>query len=69
MSDKKRKLLIDTDAGVDDAQAILIALTNPDVDVVGITCVIGNAEAQQVGLNVLRILKVVNRLDVSFFCV
>ncbi|KAH3796343.1 hypothetical protein DPMN_149911 [Dreissena polymorpha] len=34
---QRRKLLIDTDAGVDDAQAILMALKNPDVDVIGIT--------------------------------
>ncbi|WAR05439.1 RIHA-like protein [Mya arenaria] len=51
----RRKLLIDTDAGVDDAQAILMALKCPDVDVIGITCVAGNADAMQVGKNVLRV--------------
>ncbi|WAR30402.1 URH2-like protein [Mya arenaria] len=61
----QRKLLIDTDAGVDDAQAILMALKSPDVDVIGITCVAGNVDAMQVGKNVLRVLQVVNRLDVS----
>ncbi|KAL4219576.1 hypothetical protein ACF0H5_022150 [Mactra antiquata] len=63
----KRKLLIDTDAGVDDAQAILLALTNPDVEVIGITCVDGNTNTHQVGLNVLRILQVVNRLDIPVY--
>ena len=66
MSVARKKLLIDTDAGVDDAQAILMALQAPDVDVIGITCVMGNADSGQVGLNVLRILQVVDRLDVSF---
>ncbi|WAR30400.1 IUNH-like protein [Mya arenaria] len=61
----RRKLLIDTDAGVDDAQAILMALMCPNVDVIGITCVAGNADAMQVGKNVLRVLQVVNRLDTS----
>ena len=60
----KRKLIIDTDAGVDDAEAILMALSVPDVDIVGITCVSGNADAIQVGRNVLRILQVADRLQV-----
>ena len=64
MSQVKRKLLIDTDAGVDDAHALLLALRNPDVDVIGITCVAGNTSSSQVGLNVLRVLQVVGRLDV-----
>ncbi|XP_052803089.1 pyrimidine-specific ribonucleoside hydrolase RihA-like isoform X1 [Mya arenaria] len=63
----RRKLLIDTDAGVDDAQAILMALKCPDVDVIGITCVAGNADAMQVGKNVLRVLQVVNRLDIPVY--
>ncbi|XP_052806824.1 inosine-uridine preferring nucleoside hydrolase-like isoform X2 [Mya arenaria] len=63
----RRKLLIDTDAGVDDAQAILMALKYPDVDVIGITCVAGNADAMQVGKNVLRVLQVVNRLDIPVY--
>jgi len=62
----KRKLLIDCDPGVDDAQAILLALKCPDVDVIGITCVTGNAGVNQVATNTLRLLKVVDRLDVSF---
>ncbi|KAH3796268.1 hypothetical protein DPMN_149836 [Dreissena polymorpha] len=61
---QRKKLLIDTDAGCDDAQAILMALKNPDVDVIGITCVAGNADADQVGRNVLRVLQVADRLDV-----
>ncbi|XP_052790179.1 pyrimidine-specific ribonucleoside hydrolase RihA-like [Mya arenaria] len=63
----QRKLLIDTDAGVDDAQAILMALKSPDVDVIGITCVAGNVDAMQVGKNVLRVLQVVNRLDIPVY--
>ena len=52
----KRKLLIDTDAGVDDAQAILMVLSSPDVDVIGISCVARNTGSRQVGRNVLRVL-------------
>lgn len=61
----RKKLWIDTDAGVDDAQAILMALSYSDqVDVIGISTVHGNASAHQVALNVLRLLKVAGRLDV-----
>ena len=62
----KRKFLIDTDAGLDDAQAILMALSHGnDIDVVAITTVHGNASANQVSLNVLSLLKMADRLDVS----
>ena len=64
-SEKKRYFLIDTDAGVDDAQAILMALSQPDIEVKAITATHGNATARQVTKNVLRLLKVANRLDVS----
>lgn len=61
----RRKIVIDTDAGLDDAQAILMALASDNVDVVAITTVLGNTTAPQVANNVLRILKVADRLDVS----
>ncbi|WP_343115770.1 nucleoside hydrolase [Ostreiculturibacter nitratireducens] len=38
----RRKIIIDTDPGQDDAVAILLALASPELDVLGITCVAGN---------------------------
>ena len=64
MDDQRKKFLIDTDAGVDDAQAIFMALSQPNVDVVAITTTHGNTSAHQVSKNVLRVLKVADRLDV-----
>ena len=58
-------MIIDSDAGVDDANAILMALGSPDVDVIAITTVSGNTIAPQSGRNVLRVLQLMNRLDVS----
>lgn len=55
------KLLVDTDAGVDDAQAIMLALCEPGVDVVAITTLTGNVHIRQVNPNVLTILEVMNR--------
>lgn len=60
-----RKLLIDVDTGVDDALAIILALSQPDVELLGITCVNGNINVDQVCKNTLRVLKVCGRMDVS----
>ncbi len=55
------KLIIDTDAGVDDAQAIMLALTHPGVDVLAITTLTGNVHIRQVNPNVLTILEIMKR--------
>ena len=38
----RRKIIIDTDVGIDDAQAIFLALADPSVEILAITCVGGN---------------------------
>ncbi|XP_037626644.1 inosine-uridine preferring nucleoside hydrolase isoform X2 [Sebastes umbrosus] len=63
----KKKVIIDTDCGIDDAQAILMALAAPDVQVVGITCVFGNAAVDDVCQNVLRVLNVCERQGIPVF--
>ncbi len=55
------KMIIDTDAGVDDAQAIMLALCEPGVDVLAITTVTGNVHIRQVNPNVLTILEIMDR--------
>ena len=55
------KMIIDTDAGVDDAQAIMLALTHPDADVLAITTLTGNVHIRMVNPNVLTILEIMNR--------
>ncbi len=55
------KLIIDTDAGVDDAQAIMLALTHPDVDLLAITTLTGNVHIRQVNPNVLTILEIMQK--------
>ncbi len=49
-------VILDVDTGVDDALAILFAVRHPDIDVLGITCVAGNAPLAQVVDNTLRVL-------------
>ena len=55
------KMIIDTDAGVDDAQALMLALENPAVDVLAITTLTGNVHIRQVNPNVLTILEILGR--------
>ena len=57
-------LVIDTDPGIDDALAILLALASPEVDLRLVTTVHGNVELGQVTENALRVLHLAGRSDV-----
>ncbi|XP_072268036.1 inosine-uridine preferring nucleoside hydrolase-like [Pyxicephalus adspersus] len=63
-----KKLLVDVDCGVDDAQALMLALAAPNVEVLGITCCHGNSTIENVCRNVLCVLKCCNRLEIPVFC-
>lgn len=60
------KLIIDTDAGVDDAHALMMALACPDAQVECITTVVGNIDLENVVRNVGTVLDVMD-LDVPFY--
>eukprot|EP00118_Oscarella_pearsei_P000282 m.4605 g.4605 ORF g.4605 m.4605 type:complete len:318 (+) comp11009_c0_seq1:118-1071(+) len=53
----KRLFVIDADAGVDDAMAIMMVLARPDIRVLGITSVNGNASIDRTTENICRILE------------
>lgn len=59
-----RPVIIDTDPGTDDAMAILLALTAPELDVRAFTVVGGNVTQDQALDNALRIVSLANRCDV-----
>ena len=54
--EKKRKILIDTDPGIDDGCAILAAMACKDWDILGILCVAGNKSLPVVTPNALRLV-------------
>ncbi|KAL4656544.1 inosine-uridine preferring nucleoside hydrolase-like [Arapaima gigas] len=62
-----KKLLVDVDCGVDDAQAIMMALAVPSVQILGITCVHGNTTIENVCRNTLRVLKACGKLEIPVF--
>lgn len=55
---EKRKLIIDTDCGSDDAMAIAIALNDPAYEIVMFTTLSGNVNSRQAAANLLTTLKV-----------
>lgn len=59
-----KKIIIDTDPGVDDAMAIFLALQSPEVEVVGLTTVFGNVYTDQATQNALRLLEWAGRPDI-----
>lgn len=62
-----KKLIIDTDCGIDDAIAIMMAISRRDLEVVGITTVSGNTYVDQVTDNVLRLLSYFGRENIPVF--
>jgi len=59
-----RPYLLDCDTGVDDALALFHLLSDPDVNLVGVTTVSGNTSAAQAADNTLRLLSLAGRTDV-----
>jgi purine nucleosidase len=55
-----KRILIDTDPGIDDSLAILLALASPEVQVEGITTIHGNCSVDQATINALSILDLAN---------
>jgi inosine-uridine nucleoside N-ribohydrolase len=59
-----KKIIIDTDPGVDDAMAIFLALKSSEVEVVGLTTVFGNVHTDLATQNALRLLELAGRPDI-----
>lgn len=55
-----QKIIIDTDPGVDDVLAILLALASPDLDVSLISIVFGNTHAPAAHANLLKIYHILS---------
>ena len=64
---KKIPLLIDTDPGVDDALALLMAFADERHDVIGLTVAAGNVGLEYTVRNALKLCEVAGREDVPVF--
>ena len=58
---------MDVDTGVDDALALLLALSSPEVELVGVSTVAGNVPLLRTTDNTLRLLQWAGRADVSVY--
>ncbi|MBP2321461.1 pyrimidine-specific ribonucleoside hydrolase [Kibdelosporangium banguiense] len=59
-----RRLIIDTDPGVDDAFAIALAAASPEVELLALTTVAGNIGIEHTTRNALNVLSLCGREDV-----
>src|SRR5580704_19029320 len=59
-----RQIIIDTDPGIDDAMAILLALRSPELKVEAITPVSGNVPLELTLPNALRLVEIAGRTDI-----
>ncbi len=62
-----KRVIIDTDPGVDDCAAILLALASPELQVEALTAIYGNGSMPQCAANARRILAVAGRTDIPIY--
>lgn len=60
----RRRVVVDTDGGIDDAAALWYLLTHPQVDVVAVTVVHGNVALAVAAASVCRVLAAAGHADV-----
>lgn len=61
------KIVLDVDTGTDDAVAIMFAALHPEIELLGITTVNGNAPLTSTTDNTLRVLDLLGRPDIPVF--
>ena len=59
-----RRVIFDTDPGVDDAMALFFLLRSPELQLDAVTTVFGNVDTDQATRNALILLDVAGRPDV-----
>src|SRR5882724_6838437 len=59
-----RRVIIDTDPGVDDALALLLAMSSPELKIEAITPVAGNVPLDLTLPNALRMVEIAGRTDI-----
>lgn len=64
---KKRNVIIDCDPGIDDSLALILALSSEELNIIGITIVSGNVHVNKGVKNALKVLRLMNRLDIPIY--
>lgn len=67
MAEERKKIILDSDPGHDDAVAILLAVGNPKIDLLGISTVGGNQTLEKVTYNARAVLEMAGRDDIPVY--
>ena len=62
-----KRVIIDADPGIDDTAAILLALASPELEVVAVTTIFGNASVGDCTTNAHHVLSAAGRRDIPVF--
>ena len=63
----KKKIILDCDPGHDDAVAIMLAAAHDDIEILGITCVAGNATLENTKKNALKVCSLIGKTQIPIF--
>ena len=63
----KKKIILDCDQGHDDAVAIMLATAHDDIEILGITCVAGNATLDNTKKNALKVCSLIGAVNIPIF--
>ena len=63
----KKKIILDCDPGHDDAVAIMLAAASKHIEILGITCVGGNATLENTILNALKICSLIGKSNINIY--
>ncbi|WP_321892994.1 nucleoside hydrolase [Paraburkholderia tropica] len=63
----RKQIIIDTDPGIDDAVALLLAFASPELDVLGITTVAGNVPVAMTARNACKICELAAHQNVPVY--
>ncbi len=67
MIQHSRRIIVDTDPGCDDALALLLAFASPELDVLGLSIVMGNVPLEQTTVNALKICELAARQNLGVY--
>lgn len=59
-----KRILVDSDPGIDDSLAILLALASPELSLEGLSVVHGNCSLEQATVNALSVLELANAVHI-----
>ena len=63
----KKKIILDCDPGHDDAVAIMLAAAHDNIELLGITCVAGNATLDNTKQNALKICSLIGQSNIPIY--